>query len=296
MEEARYHKCSICCKIILCETVSIMLHLKFTHNIRSKSKYFRRLEDARLARVAAGKHEGAVMIGCSVRLPRIQVKHMQGNIKAKNRHRYLDLTGAKLSSEVGNLCRFKCTKCGDIFGTFSRLMAHRKQCAPHMTTALTPDVMVEIVAHQCALCPLIFLCDKRVIGDHLRIHHSMNIATYLQATRKEEIKSEQQIESENRLERLRKQVPTVPAGDTTLLPASAVPRDKVTFMVEPLCRFRCPVCHHESSTMGSFFHHMASKRCLGPNHRTRGFRAEFCKEARYHLCCICAKRYESTDD
>ncbi len=92
-------------------------------------------------------------------------------------------------------------------------------------------------------------------------------------------------------ERLKKEVPVVPeACQGLILPPTAVPRDKVTLKVASLCLFQCPICLRVYSKLIGLHRHLKIKKCLGPKHRPHSFRAEFCIEARYHMCVICANR------
>ncbi len=197
-----------------------------------------------------------------------------------------DLCFPRIFTCVGNMCRFKCVECGKTFQNFALLSRHGQSCSSHQKKPNLdePGTVVRAVGHKCALCNLVLLCDKRIISTHLGRCHTIGLAEYL-ATKKI-VKSDKELE----VDKLKREVPVVPTLKGAVCPPTALPREKVTAKVANLCTFQCPACKHVVPTFGALIAHFRKRQCLGPRHRLSSFRPEFCIEARYHICCVCANR------
>ncbi len=135
-----WHQCRICAKKILCEKCNVQKHLKKCHFIN------------RLAEYQSKQYYE-------------ESKRSQNGRTSKN---------ISVSEAVGNLCRYKCPTCGNIYTRqdhLSRHLSHSKH-----NVAFNKQIscyLVEKVLHKCKICSKEILCEKKTIQHHLK-HHKIN--------------------------------------------------------------------------------------------------------------------------
>ncbi len=138
------HKCHICSQKVLCDKDVIQNHL-------------------------ANHHKGTTLADYSE------------NFSLTVRDSLLE--NAKISDSVENLCTYQCPKCEKVFKARSIFFKHLKQSkhALRLSTRSGDQVdryLKDVIAHMCHICSIKILCEKSIIRQHMKIHHSMTMIKY----------------------------------------------------------------------------------------------------------------------
>ncbi len=271
VKEARYHKCGICAVCILSDENIISKHYKYQHNIWHQEEYLKACQDNIQKQMF--KERGFKILNCSVSLERISVQTMdQHNTEdsahetrraPKTLHKLLDLSNAPVSNIIDDLCEFTCLSCGKRFVNMMSLQTHRQKGNPCEGKTITePKTVSKVVAYKCLLCHRLLLCDRRVVSVHLRLMHRTKRQDYLAQTGQKYVDTGRiHRDAFEKIQILKRKVPTFPVLKHPVMPPSAVPRDKVTLEVENLCTFSCPKCGTSSMSFHAASRHR--RACVG---------------------------------
>ncbi len=201
------------------------------------------------------------------------------------------LKECSLSSEVGDMCSFRCRGCDKIFTSLCSYQNHnysfKKKGLPPCSTddgTIWLNFVEKAVAHRCKLCSKLLLCDKRIMCRHFSSQHKITVSMYM----KRHLSQKTELDSDTVM-KLKRETPIVPTqfGNYITSPDS-VPREKTTNKVENLCIFKCRCSFHAKSYFSLVAHSKKCKEFSGMvNLKTA---AEFVVEARYHCCRVCTRR------
>ncbi len=148
--EARYHKCRLCSKDMLCDKRAIYLHLYTCHQIS--------LKQYKLG--ATGKHrqqsEGAAKAQKIVRYKRLFCKN--------------SISHEFVSRKAANACTFTCPNCGKKWVSSAAFRNHLSRCCGKST--VVPQHVTEARYYECSLCSRLMLCDFLTVTRHIQCSHS----------------------------------------------------------------------------------------------------------------------------
>ncbi len=149
------HKCKICSTLMLCEKKVILSHLK-RHNIKTMNQYSDN-DVGSLLKAHAKKED----------------QKSKKNIVVNNER-------SEISKSVGNLCLYKCKKCGNTHECLGGMREHlrivHKKRAPEM---LAYECLFNIVIHECVICKETVLCDKGILKQHMKKHNKLSLEQYM---------------------------------------------------------------------------------------------------------------------
>ncbi len=267
VKKARYHKCSICAMCMLCDETIIIRHYRSKHNMASRGKFLKKCQDKIQKQVQNEK--GVNIRNCSIVLQKLSLKVLQEHnaladkethSPKKTHHLFMDLSSAPRSNVMDDLCEFVCVACGKQFKNFTRLKYHRKRgapCSKESTTVLCLQTVSKAVSYECSICRKLILCDRRVITNHLRHVHGLERDKYLAKTGEKYFSETPRFRQEReRIDELKRTVPVL--GNPAL-----VHPDQTTFEVENLCRFRCPDCPFENTSLNAMKEHLRKYHVAG---------------------------------
>ncbi len=257
VKEARYFKCPICAKCMLCDKSIIKQHHRVTHEISSPNMFLQRCQDEVLKQ--ALQREGRRIKDCLINVGRISIKVLQKHQadgflgskegSSKTIHPLLDLSGMSRSTVIDDLCEFNCLTCGKHFGSLNDLTYHKRKgkssCSGEKTN-LNIETVRKSVAYECTSCLKLMLCDRLVLTRHLHkcSGKRMTREEYLAKTGHTYVRGTKQLRQKlEREEQLKRRIPAVPVLDEwTMHPTTAIPSHQATFVIADLCRFSCPGC------------------------------------------------------
>ncbi len=84
------------------------------------------------------------------------------------------LMNAPVSSAVANMCVYQCTKCQTKMIARDSIYQHFRRFHAGFEKGKYNDYLIKIVAHQCSICSMKILCDKKVILSHISTAHKIS--------------------------------------------------------------------------------------------------------------------------
>ncbi len=276
IQKARYHQCRICDKIMLCDTQMIENHTSKKHGMKIEDYMFR------IPRHIA--QENLV----SMAFPNIK------NFQLNAAEREL-VPKESITSDVANLCNFKCDKCCFRSRSFYNLRAHLFKC--NGSGKFHSKYLLDAIFHKCKICSVIFLCDKVALWHHVNKTHNLKITEYERISLScdglvkdneltEKGKTSCSADARSRtIEEDRSVVQSVTPLNKATNPKGSLPDHLTTDKVGNLCLFACDQCNFKSFVFGGMLNH---NRRMGHGSGTGKFDKKFVKEAKYHKCVICA--------
>ncbi len=259
IKEARYHKCRICNKIIMCDIKVIRQHL-FHHHTFLRYYMF--------------KTPG--LKGLRHRLVFLQDYIFKGvTLTIQERKQ---LSSKSVTAEVENLCDFKCDRCSISFDRMAQFVPHLLKCKG--TKKFEQKYVTSAVFHECKVCEATMLCDSHIICKHLYNIHAMKLPEYLA------LRTRNMCLKRKDSELTPPKVPALPPLQGIINPKGSLPDHFTTSKVANLCVFACDICDIKVHTYRAILmHNFYSDH--GPGHVR--YDKKYVKEARYHKCVCCAK-------
>ncbi len=131
---------------------------------------------------------------------------------------------------IGNLCKYKCHDCGDLYNNRTSLISHKKKHKEKTRRSIKS--LIKRVNHHCKLCNNSILCEMPVISRHLQTMHAMSVREYCKQT------------GCSLIEKAKKQIK----------PSDVIKKLKVSKITyKSLCIFECKICNkrlHSTKGMG----------------------------------------------
>ncbi len=144
------HQCRICSKLLACDLSMILNHVK-NHGLTSIRHY--------------SEKTGCELVGVRIRVDKETMLNLS--------------KGAKSNSNVGNLCKFSCEKCGHSEKSWDHMKIHMRTSNHWATTgAGWSKYIVETVLHHCAICQKQLPNDKSVVVNHIKKAHALSLSSY----------------------------------------------------------------------------------------------------------------------
>ncbi len=146
------YKCKLCSKLILCDTTLFKNHISAEHDISKVAEYPERTEGS------GNKFK----------------KYSEPEIKDL-------LNDAKMSEEVGNLCKFECDKCDYVSTTWCFMREHLRKAnhCPSFRDRKWFKYVSETVLHKCVICEQVQVCDRDFLRKHLVQEHKITVPEYV---------------------------------------------------------------------------------------------------------------------
>ncbi len=82
---------------------------------------------------------------------------------------------------IGNLCVYKCDKCGCILNSKGLLYLHKKNHSHHSVSS-SNECLIKSFLHICKLCDKSVLCDQQTFSQHFRHNHNISLGEYCKRT------------------------------------------------------------------------------------------------------------------
>ncbi len=172
--EARYHKCRLCSKDILCDKLIIGKHCYSTHQI-SLAQYMSGEN---------GKHKMPLSDSVAVKFQKGD-RYKRLFVKNTIPHNFI-------SEKVANVCTFTCPHCGKKSVCLSSFSNHLSRCCGRMT--FVPQNVTEARYYECRLCAKLMLCDHHFVKSHIWSHRSVTtFEAYLEKEGKASAEETQEI-------------------------------------------------------------------------------------------------------
>ncbi len=253
------HKCHYCSVMVLCDMHILRSHV-LTHGVRSLRDYMK----------TAG------------------VNRSLNTLDTQERHKLLfkqnlPKTESEITRAIGNLCKFKCTKCEYTCPSWYKLKCHITSKGHGKISTMTNYVQKETY-HKCCICDKVLLCDKLKIGRHVRIH-GLTLGTYIKYPKVELGTEGLLIKYQNKLNSITKSIPALKTKNTFLTEAMLLPENQVTKHVGNICAFQCSFCSTSGMSCAWLHSHCKKKHQL----KSISLKIENVTEARYHKCFVCAR-------
>ncbi len=253
------HKCKICSKELFCDKCLIMKHVK-QHKIKSLKEYME-------------------MTGVKYKGTYLEIGRKDVIAQFCQTHAITD----NITSNVGNLCIYKCDKCEDFtcrtWGTMN-MHAHKMKHGQHMSPT---KCITKTTFHKCVLCEKIMLCDHLFIARHLK-SHKLNMKEYVQRNKLTvlgDTKDNYLIELKEKI----KDIPSIQALPHWTMKSSSLTKDQVTKDVGNISFFKCLLCPKDMLSFGRLRGHCNASHKIN----YLAFNVKNIVEARYHKCFVCAK-------
>ncbi len=273
IKEARYHLCRMCNKVTLCDLKFIKKHLWKYHRIYLNNYLFKKPDHinwlrSKLVVISDYKFKGVILSNYE----RDQVPM------------------ESITTEVEDLCAFQCDKCHRRCYSFQVLRMHLTECKG--TTKFHKKYMTNSIIHECKICGVRMLCDKRVIGIHIRKHEkTLIVYTNLSASSINKqinsvaiTQSKTLISSDSMSKFSKSSVPLISPLKKVVNPPSSLASSLTTNIVENLCSFACGICEFKTNKWGGMKSHNRHSD-HGPGNGK--YNTKYVKEARYHKCVVC---------
>ncbi len=161
------YKCKLCNKLMLCERSKIHNHMKKVHGVVIYKK-----------------------INSAITEKRFQYENLCKSFKettpisftfwGKNEMPATKVPIQERSSNIGNLCEYKCPKCEiKNIGNWQNLVKHQKRVhSLDVTLVYNPSWVSMARCHLCLICPKAVLSDRYFLGVHVYVKHKMTLQEY----------------------------------------------------------------------------------------------------------------------
>ncbi len=144
------HKCKLCSKLVLCDGKLLATHFLSKHRIKSLKEYADKTGSTM-----------AVADGCK----------KQSLEKLTNT--------AKLSQQVGSMCRFSCDQCNYESKTWAATRKHLQKIHSWSSKESWSNYISKTVMHQCRICQKKVLNDGVFLINHFKDSHKLTLLSYV---------------------------------------------------------------------------------------------------------------------
>ncbi len=144
------HRCKLCSKLVLCDRLIIMNHVRKTHGIGAIGKY-------------------AKQTGSKLQVS-VNEQGAENNLVSKN---------APTIEKAGNFCTFKCNKCGQVSQQWADMKRHLKRTGHGAWVKLWHKYITKVVTYKCKICNRKVLNDRQFLGSHVNEYHQMTLSNYM---------------------------------------------------------------------------------------------------------------------
>ncbi len=164
------YKCLKCSKLLLCDKQSIQEHMRHGHHIKKENElsftFAQRKKYSELCESFRKRTPISLTVKNTTVLPVSKISMCE------------------ITSTIGDLCLFKCTKCHSM--GFLSWRALRKHYKTVHSSGLTynASLVMEARYHACLLCPKAILNDRYFLHQHLPNCHKIKIHKYERIFRK----------------------------------------------------------------------------------------------------------------
>jgi hypothetical protein len=143
------HKCKLCFKLILCDTVLLDKQIRHFHQT-TLDEYSKELKCERIYSSLADKQT--------------------------------ILDNAEISSTPKSLCTFKCLSCNKTYGSYQALLKHITENRNHgpLIKPIWINHIIKPVFYECHICTKKVFCDANYLENHFRESHKMTLKEYRQ--------------------------------------------------------------------------------------------------------------------
>ncbi len=267
IKEARYHQCRLCGDTILCDLYAIGKHLNFQHSMDLTSYMFKK------------QYKG---IGSG--LTYLNQYDFKGTVLSTKE--MSQVSPHSVTREEANLCQFRCTRCAKNFISMTLLVYHLLKCIG--SGSFKPEYVTAAVFHECKICGVYILCDRRILCHHVQAKHGLAIAKYASLSALDGNQTGSRNLKYRTKESLKvKNIPLVPALDQITNPKGSLPDDLTTSSVGNFCQFACDLCDFMCSSWNALRTHKCIRKIRGQDKTI--YNVKYVKRARYHKCAICEK-------
>ncbi len=255
------HKCKICHQRMLCDSETVVGHVKRYHKINDIQQY----KDM--------AHED---------FPRTEGTGESLSIRYDTKSWENALETAPVSEDVANSCIYECNVCQKIFKTRKSLMYHFETTrhAPERSTTdknyykhfFKNNYLIKIIVHKCKICNQRILCEKDVILKHFKHNHKIKThKTYLDLAKNTSYRDKIQEMTEN--------------GNSRKRPRDFYSFAPVSQEIGNLCIYTCNVCNVTYVTRNGLRFHFKDS-----GHGDPAKAKMFLTKIVMHQCCICFKK------
>ncbi len=161
--EARYHRCCICFKVVLCDNAVINQHTREAHRVGSRG-YAELLAKF----VASGRRPAFAIWDVPAVDPPFETMTLPRDA----------LPDDRVTHKVESLCVYRCPSCSWETGSWGTLKGHVLTCGIPRPFLFDRRHVVEARYHRCCVCSAILLCDCLPITEHVGRAHDLNMEGY----------------------------------------------------------------------------------------------------------------------
>ncbi len=236
------HKCKVCSKLLMCDTKVIQTHIK-VHKIESIKEY-KKLKNEKVHRS----------------------NKISNNKKVEMEKNDNSLENSKVSEELGNLCKYKCPTCKQVYNSAGSLRKHFLDTRhADLSRKALNSFLTKIVAHICKICSMKVLCDKMALYSHMFLHGIKSLKEYITTTKARRVE-----EQENNTELLQNFCKKISM------------KYQITGAVGSLCRYTCDKCDYFCQTWPTLKRH-----CSNSGHGPLSPATKYLAHVVIHKCKVC---------
>ncbi len=257
------HKCTVCQRRVLCDSVTIMNHVWKNHDIHSLKEYSEKF-------------------------------NLEYNLQNGSQYLNKALESDTVSDCIKNLCEYQCKKCKATF--FSRRsLKYHFNITKHvlMPRRDINNFLIKVVAHKCHVCSRSILCDLEIVLNHVKQKHNISsLKEYSEMTNANYEHSGIHSFKDELLKKyilkLKSVIQDIPALQKTCHPFhvkdNTIPEDQTTKDVGNISFFKCPLCSAADMSYPFLLKHFKESHPQKHVSNDKGYIIQ----ARYHKCHICA--------
>ncbi len=283
VREARYHRCCICARVLLCDRTLIHEHLKQMHKLDMSA--YQAMVDKKRKEGNLNQQENLDKLKASIPTAPLRT------LKVQNQKHTVFAVGPKKVHNIEDLCRFACAKCPYKSYKVGSFTAHLKACTGG--GRIRGEHILEARHHTCLICDKTVLAEKAKIYRHASRVHKASKETYnLLAEGKLSLEDAPvKLKPDVRLRKAAKSIS--PVGSSPFVrDASLVPEESLVIEPANACVFSCSECGVQANTWHSMGNHIRKAKHVNGGRGESGpscllYDRRYVKEARYHPCKIC---------
>lgn len=274
VKEARYHKCTICSRILLCEAYLIVNHILESHNLKLDA-YLNRTSDQQVANCDQQNKENEVLRKKITCMKKPTERYKRSTLPKGT------LIDEQMTSKVANLCTFVCLQCPFKAKSVMELEDHKSKKGHFKqkevgTFLFKREQITEARYHKCKICSVAVLCDEELIRRHVKVaHRIIKFEKYLQMIE----------EKDKKVSKITKKSATDLKQSYKTLPKSICPKSMVSKSLENLCLWSCDKCEFTKPNWPTFREHKRANH--GDGRLEFLYDPKYLLEAKYYQCEIC---------
>ncbi len=266
--EARYHRCAICLKVMLCDISVIKPHVKYSHGCNI-AKYL------------------DFVMGVEVKIELL--KKTKGNIDKKS-SQIKQARKTITSKTPANLLTLECDKCKTVLRSWTLMAIHVRKCKNE--SGFREKYVTSTALHECKLCGKSLLCDKLLINRHTLGCHKITAKAYA-ALCNNDVVSPPKIKAVHFKECVNEKSVKVFSSNKPecfrdyAIPNGLIKDSDMTSIISNLCIFKCIYCRSKARRWPDMTVHINSTH---PSDVARiHFHRDFIHKSVYHKCYICLR-------